>query len=309
MPRRRGIIGLCCSPFAAAMHKYASTMGTKFTWDYDRGETVADAVVHILGIAIAIGGAAVLTVIAVHQGDIREVTAVAIYLVGFLAMIGFSAAYNLWPVSPLKWWLRRLDHSAIYLLIAATYTAFMLPMHGMTPALVLAVIWAVALAGIAIKLVWPGRFDRTAVGLYLSMGWSGIFTIGPITAALAPGHAMAHRRRRRALFGGRHLSRLEQAALSECDLARLRADRRAVPLRCRADVAGHVTASVHPTSRSRHSARRARRRRWRGDVQSRLQAWPRGHCLKEDRRSVQVGAIESVAENQESEGTGCHSRR
>jgi hemolysin III len=50
----------------------------------------------------------------------------------------------------------------------------------------LAVIWAVALAGIAIKLVWPGRFDRTAVGLYLSMGWSGIFTIGPITAALAP---------------------------------------------------------------------------------------------------------------------------
>ena len=186
MPQRRGTIGLCCSPFAAAMHKYANTMGTKFTWDYDWGETVADAVVHILGIAIAIGGAAVLTVIAVHRGDIREVTAVAIYLVGFLAMIGFSAAYNLWPVSPLKWWLRRLDHSAIYLLIAATYTAFMLPMHGMTPVLVLAFIWSIALAGIAIKLVWPGRFDRTSVGLYLSMGWSGIFTIGPITAALAP---------------------------------------------------------------------------------------------------------------------------
>jgi len=168
------------------MHKYASTMGTKFTWDYDRGETVADAVVHILGIAIAIGGAAVLAVIAVHQGDIADLTAIAIYLVALLAMFGFSAAYNLWPVSPLKWWLRRLDHSAIYLLIAATYTAFLLPMRGTAPGVVLIVIWSVALAGIAIKLLWPGRFDRTAVGLYLSMGWSGIFTIGPITAALAP---------------------------------------------------------------------------------------------------------------------------
>jgi hemolysin III len=77
-------------------------MGTKFTWDYDRGETVADGVIHILGIAIAIGGAAVLAVIAVHQGNITELTAIAIYLVALLAMFGFSAAYNLWPVSPLK---------------------------------------------------------------------------------------------------------------------------------------------------------------------------------------------------------------
>jgi hemolysin III len=168
------------------MHNYASGMTDRFSWDYDRGETLADAVVHILGLAVAFGGAAVLAVLAVREGDITELTAVAIYLAGFLAMFGFSAAYNLWPVSPFKWWLRRLDHSAIYLLIAATYTAFMLPMHGTAPALVLAIIWAVALAGIAIKLFWPGRLDRTAVGLYLSMGWSGVFTIGPITAALAP---------------------------------------------------------------------------------------------------------------------------
>ena len=133
LPKSAGTFARGC------LHKYASTMGTKFTWDYDRGETVADGVIHILGIAIAIGGAAVLAVIAVHQGNITELTAIAIYLVALLAMFGFSAAYNLWPVSPLKWWLRRLDHSAIYLLIAATYTAFLLPMHGMAPALVLAV--------------------------------------------------------------------------------------------------------------------------------------------------------------------------
>jgi hemolysin III len=161
-------------------------MASYLSWDYDRGETVADAVVHILGVALAIGGAAVLFVIAVHHGTISQFAAVTIYLAGLLAMFGFSAAYNLWPVSPFKLWLRRLDHSAIYLLIAATYTAFMLPMRGVTPAVVLAIIWAAALAGMTIKLLWPGRFDRTSIGLYLSMGWSGVFTIGSITAALAP---------------------------------------------------------------------------------------------------------------------------
>ena len=117
------------------------------------GETLADAVVHLLGVAIAIGGGAVLFVIAVHSGDATRFAAVAIYLTGLLAMLGSSAAYNLWPVSPFKWWLRRLAHSAIYLLIAATYTAFMLPMRGVAPDIVLAIIWAAALAGMAIKLL------------------------------------------------------------------------------------------------------------------------------------------------------------
>jgi hemolysin III len=168
------------------MHNYARGMTSPLTWNYDRGETIADAVIHILGVALAICGAAVLIVIAVHGGNIARLIAVAIYLAGLLAMLGFSAAYNLWPVSPFKWWLRRLDHSAIYLLIAATYTAFMLPMHDVSTAITLAAIWSAALAGMAIKLLWPGRFDRTSVVLYLVMGWSGLFTLGPIAAALAP---------------------------------------------------------------------------------------------------------------------------
>ena len=161
-------------------------MGLKFTWDYDRSETLADAVIHVLGVAMALGGAAALIVIAVHGGSIAQFLAVTIYLAGLLAMFCFSAAYNLWPVSPFKWWLRRLDHSAIYLLIAGTYTAFMLPMHGGSAAAVLALIWTAALAGMAIKLFWPGRFDRTSIGLYLAMGWSGLFVIDPVAAALAP---------------------------------------------------------------------------------------------------------------------------
>ena len=51
-----------------------------------------------------------------------ELVTVSVYAAGLLAMLGFSAAYNLWPISPRKWILRRFDHSAIYVLIAATYT-------------------------------------------------------------------------------------------------------------------------------------------------------------------------------------------
>ncbi|MBS0535301.1 MAG: hemolysin III family protein [Proteobacteria bacterium] len=155
-------------------------------WNYDRAETIADAVVHGLGIAFAVAGGAALIVVAALYADVSRVTAVAIYSAGLAAMIGFSAAYNLWPLTPVKWWLRRLDHSAIYLLIAATYTAFVLPMRGTAADIILIVQWASAFVGIALKLRFPGRFDRAAIALYLVMGWSGLFVIGPMAAALAP---------------------------------------------------------------------------------------------------------------------------
>src|SRR5262249_61087952 len=62
----------------------------------------------------------------------------------------------------------------------------MLPMRGIVPAVLLAIIWITALAGIAIKILWPGRFDRTSVAIYLVMGWSCLFAVRPVAAALAP---------------------------------------------------------------------------------------------------------------------------
>jgi hemolysin III len=163
-------------------------MASQFScsWDYDRNEILADGIVHVLGVVMAIFGAVMLTRISLHTGDIARLAAVAIYLAGLLAMFGFSAVYNLWPVSPFKWWLRRLDHSGIYLLIAATYTAFLLPMDGATPAFVLGIVWGAALAGMTVKLFWPSCLDHMSIALYLTMGWSGVFTIGPAAAALTP---------------------------------------------------------------------------------------------------------------------------
>jgi len=165
-------------------------MTAPIAWNYTRAETIADAVVHGLGIALAVGGGAVLIVIAAQHANVSQLAAVIVYLVGLKAMIGFSAAYNLWPLSPVKWWLRRLDHSAIYLLIAATYTAFVLPITAQSgagaPLVILVVQWAAAFAGIGLKIFFPGRFDRASIALYLLMGWSGLFVIGPMASALAP---------------------------------------------------------------------------------------------------------------------------
>jgi hemolysin III len=154
--------------------------------DYDRGETIADAIVHALGLPLALAGTAVLVLRAVHSAGAIHLAAIGIYVVGLLALLGFSAAYNLWPVSPLKWSLRRLDHSAIYLLIAATYTAFLLPLRGSGPAVLLVGIWLAAITGIAIKIVWPNRLDRTSIALYLAMGWSGLIALPRIAEAFGP---------------------------------------------------------------------------------------------------------------------------
>jgi len=96
-----------------------------------------------------------------------------------------SATYNLWPVSRTKWVLRRFDHSAIYVLIAATYTPFIMELRDSVMALVLLVgVWCVAIFGIVLKLGWPGRFDKLAVGLYLALGWSGMMLYGSVVGTL-----------------------------------------------------------------------------------------------------------------------------
>src|SRR5690606_38665764 len=114
-----------------------------------------------------------------------EMTSVAIYAVGLVAVLVISAAYNLWPVSPAKWLLRRLDHSAIYLLIAGTYTPFITQMRSELAAMLLLIgIWSGSLAGMLLKLCLPGRFDRLSVLLYLFIGWSGVMAYEAVFDAL-----------------------------------------------------------------------------------------------------------------------------
>src|SRR5438105_2499861 len=94
------------------------------SWKYDRAERIADSVVHILGVGAGLIASVILVVIASHSARAGKIAPVVVYVVALLTMLGLSAIYNMWPLSPRKWILRRFDHSAIYLLIAGTYTPF-----------------------------------------------------------------------------------------------------------------------------------------------------------------------------------------
>src|ERR1700730_888607 len=149
----------------------AHAMAGALRWNYDRAELIADGVVHGIGVFCGLVAATVLIVLTAIYGTALEVAVVSVYVAGLLAMLVLSATYNLWPISRVKWVLRRFDHSAIYLLIAATYTPFITQMKESVLAIALLTgVWCVAIFGIVLKLRLPGRFDRLAVGLYLAMG-------------------------------------------------------------------------------------------------------------------------------------------
>jgi hemolysin III len=165
---------------STSLHAAAGAMH----WNYDRAELIADGVVHIVGVCLGLVAATVLIVLAAVYASALDIVVSAIYVAGLLAMLGLSATYNLWPVSRAKWVLRRLDHSAIYVLIAATYTPFIMEVKSVLAIVLLIGVWCAAIAGIVLKLKFPGRFDRLAVGLYLVMGWSGMMLYDSVVQSL-----------------------------------------------------------------------------------------------------------------------------
>lgn len=152
--------------------------------NYTRAEVIADGVVHVLGIGLGLAGVAALIVLAVTHLDPAAATAVLVYGGGMLAVFVCSAAYNL-SRGPRRWLLRRLDHAAIYVKIAATYTPFAAIKMATGPGMALLVaVWAIALLGASAKLIAPAQFVRTAYVLYLAQGWAGVFAFGAMLEAL-----------------------------------------------------------------------------------------------------------------------------
>src|SRR5215207_4127861 len=137
-------------------------------WDYDKKEIIADGIVHAVGVMFGIVSITALLIMAAPAVGTWEFTSILVYSVGLLTVLTVSALYNLWPVSPVKWMLRRFDHSAIYLLIAGTYTPFITQMKASVESLVLLTcVWLASVAGIVLKLRFPGRFERLSILLYL----------------------------------------------------------------------------------------------------------------------------------------------
>ena len=152
---------------------------------YSRMETIGDALVHIVGLVIAVAlGGLLLTIGGLHTAP-EEWPMILVYVSSLLLVLSVSLAFNMAPVTPLKRLLARLDQAAIFLLIAGTYTP-VLAMLNDTPigTIMLVVVWGGALVGIALKLIVPQHFGRLALLLYAGIGWSGVLVFQSLAAAL-----------------------------------------------------------------------------------------------------------------------------
>lgn len=156
---------------------------------FTRPEQIANGVTHGLGALAAVAGLAVLAVLASARGDAWCVVGVSVF--GATLVILYSASTALHTLAWTRFHpaLRSLDHAAIYLLIAGSYTPWMLVnLRGAWGWSILGTVWGLALTGIAAELTWPhsARQRRASLVLYLGMGWTVVVATGPVVSSVAP---------------------------------------------------------------------------------------------------------------------------
>ncbi|MGE0253239.1 MAG: hemolysin III family protein [Alphaproteobacteria bacterium] len=141
---------------------------------YTAAERRADAIVHVAGVAACVVAAALLLTNVTPRLPAFSASAVILYGASLVVAFAVSAAYNMVARAAWKDVLRRLDHAAIFVLIAGTYTPFgavAIERHG-GGGEVLVVVWAVAVTGVVLKLALPRRLERLSIVLYLLQGWA-----------------------------------------------------------------------------------------------------------------------------------------
>lgn len=152
------------------------------------GEEIANAVTHGLGAVAAIAGLVILVAFAVLKGDTWQVVAVSVFGATLVLLYTASTLYHAVTHPGAKSFLRRLDHAAIFLLIAGTYTPFMLVnLRGPLGFTIFGIVWSLAVIGVVLKVVLRDRWHRLSIVAYLAMGWLVLFAFGPLVEAVAPG--------------------------------------------------------------------------------------------------------------------------
>jgi hemolysin III len=152
-----------------------------------REEEVANACSHGIGFLAVLGATPLLVGQAVRHGSPQDVLGVTIYAASAALLYLASTIYHAAPVEA-RAPLRLMDHLAIYLLIAGTYTPFALgPLGGRQGWEIFALMWALALGGVLFKCFAPCRFGYVSTALYCAMGWMGLFLIRPLVLQVGPG--------------------------------------------------------------------------------------------------------------------------
>lgn len=155
---------------------------------YSFGDELASTIVHGVGTALAIAALVLLVVFAAISGSAMAVVACTLFGVSLVLLYAASTTYHGLSMLLARPTLQVLDHIAIYLLIAGTYTPFALvALSGARGWVLFGVIWALAIIGIALELGVAARFRKWSVLLYVGMGWSALATFGPLSDALQTG--------------------------------------------------------------------------------------------------------------------------
>ena len=150
-----------------------------------RREELANALTHGVGTALAVAGLAVLVTLAALHGDAWRVVSFALYGATLVLLYLSSTLYHAFPWPNVKAVFHRLDHAAIFLLIAGTYTPFTLvTLRGPWGWSLFGVEWGLAVIGIVVKTVLFGRYRRVGVVVYVLMGWGAAVAVKPLLDSL-----------------------------------------------------------------------------------------------------------------------------
>ncbi|PYJ37123.1 MAG: hemolysin D [Verrucomicrobia bacterium] len=155
-------------------------------WTQSTGEELANSISHGIGVVGALIGTPVLLLAAFHHGSISFLIGTIVFTVTMLLLYLGSMLYHAWPRTRAKSVLQLLDHSAIFWLIAGTYTPFALgPLRGVWGWTMLGVIWALAVFGTFVKAIrGTSSHRKLAMALYLGMGWLALIFLRPLALAV-----------------------------------------------------------------------------------------------------------------------------
>ena len=148
--------------------------------DFTRAERIADGIMHAVGIAFAITAAILLIVWASGEASLSTTVGLSIYGAALIGSFVASACYHFTPWESPRPLLRRIDHAAIYLKIAGTYTPLVVLIGSAFAYSILGIVWTLATLGAVAKLFFWGRPTCWGVGLYLGLGWLSVALISSL---------------------------------------------------------------------------------------------------------------------------------
>ena len=173
-----------------SMEQYVGLFHDKPSWQnpfYTLREEIANSVTHGIGTALSAAGLIALIILALLYGDVYSVVGFTVFGASLLLLYLASTLYHAIQHRPAKRVLRKFDHAAVYLLIAGTYTPFLLiSLRGTIGVPLLAVVWGMAALGVLWKIFFTGRYEVLATIVYILMGWSCIFALRQMVANVPP---------------------------------------------------------------------------------------------------------------------------